>query len=179
MSDILLISAEFIKSISSISDNLSSKYLTPSIREAQDIDFRNVVGCAMLEKLKTLSNSKEIDAPENALYKELLEMSRYFMTYATLAYVTMKTSYKISNIGVARTTDENVQSVTFDEVQKVSDYYRSRADYYKNSLQEWLIYHQNELPELSARTQNQTTANLRSSATTSIWLGGARGKIIR
>jgi hypothetical protein len=101
------------------------------------------------------------------------------MTYATLAYVTMKTSYKISNIGVARTTDENVQSVTFDEVQKVADYYRSRADYYKNSLQEWLVYHQNELPELSARTQNQTKANLHSSATTSIWLGGARGKIIR
>lgn len=179
MSDILLISAEFIKSISSISDNLSSKYLTPSIREAQDIDFRNVVGYAMLEKLKALSKSEEIDAPENALYKELLEMSRYFMTYATLAYVTMKTSYKISNIGVARTTDENVQSVTFDEVQKVADYYRSRADFYKNALQEWLRYNQSKLPELSERTQNQTTANLRSSATTSVWLGGARGKIIR
>lgn len=179
MSDILLISDEFIKSISSISDNLSSKYLTPSIREAQDIDFRNVVGYAMLEKLKALSKSEEIDAPENALYKELLEMSRYFMTYATLAYVTMKTSYKISNIGVARTTDENVQSVSFDEVQKVADYYRSRADYYKNSLQEWLRYNQDKFPELLARTQNQTTANLRSSATTSIWLGGARGKMIR
>lgn len=179
MSDILLISADFIKSISSISDNLSNKYLTPSIREAQDIDFRNVVGYTMLEKLKALSESEDIEKPENALYKELLEMSRYFMTYATLAYVTMKTSYKISNIGVARTTDENVQSVTFDEVQKVADYYRSRADYYKNALQEWLKYHQAELPELSVRTQNQPTANLRSSATTSIWLGGARGKIIR
>lgn len=178
MSDILLISAEFIKSISSISDNLSSKYLTPSIREAQDIDFRNIVGYTMLEKLKTLSKSKEIDTPENALYKELLEMSRYFMTYATLVYVTMKTSYKISNIGVSRTTDDNVQSVSFDEVQKVADYYRSRADYYKHSLQEWLLYNKESLPELSERTKNQTKANLHSSATTSIWLGGARGKRI-
>lgn len=178
MSDVLLISADFIKSISSISDNLSNKYLTPSIREAQDIDFRNVVGYAMLEKLKALSKSEEIDARENALYKELLEMSRYFMTYATLVYVTMKTSYKISNIGVSRTTDENVQSVTFDEVQKVADYYRSRADYYKDALQRWLVYHEAELPELSERTKNQTKANLHSSATTSIWLGGARGKRI-
>jgi hypothetical protein len=72
-----------------------------------------------------------------------------------------------------------VQSVSFDEVQIVADYYRSRADYYKNSLQEWLRYNQDKFPELSARTQNQTTANLRSSATTSIWLGGARGKRIR
>ena len=179
MSDVLLISADFIKSISSISDNLSNKYLTPSIREAQDIDFRNIVGFTMLEKLKSLYDDNAIEAPENALYKELLEMSRYFMTYATLVYVTMKTSYKISNIGVSRTTDENVQSVTFDEVQKVADYYRSRADYYKDALQRWLVYHEAELPELSERTKNQTKANLHSSATTSIWLGGARGKRIR
>lgn len=179
MRDILLISEEFIKSISSISDNLSSKYLTPSIREAQEIDFRNIVGYTMLEKIKTLYDNDDIKKPENSHYSELLEMSCYFMTYATLAYVTMKTSYKISNIGVSRTTDENVQSVSFDEVQKVADYYRSRADYYKNSLQEWLRYNQDKFPELSARTQNQTTPNLRSSATTSIWLGGARGKRIR
>lgn len=178
MSDILLISADFIKSISSISDNLSDKYLTPSIREAQDIDFRNIVGFTMLEKLKALNEDDSIEKPENALYKELLEMSRYFMTYATLVYVTMKTSYKISNIGVARTADENVQSVSFDEVQKVADYYRSRADFYKDALQKWLLYHQSELPELSERTKNQTKANLHSSATTSIWLGGARGKRI-
>lgn len=178
MSDILLISADFIKSISSISDNVSNKYLTPSIREAQEIDFRNIVGYTMLEKLKSLFAEDKLAAAENALYNELLEMSRYFMTYATLAYVTMKTSYKISNIGVSRTADENVQSVSFDEVQKVADYYRSRADYYKNSLQEWLKYHESELPELSTRTKNQTKANLHSSATTSIWLGGARGKRI-
>lgn len=178
MDYILLISEDFIKSISSISDNLSSKYLTPSIREAQDIDFRNIVGFTMLEKLKRLVKNRTIDAPENALYRELLEMSRYFMTYATLVYVTMKTSYKISNIGVSRTADENVQSVSFDEVQKVADYYRSRADYYKDALQKWLVYNQAELPELSERTKNQTKANLHSSATTSIWLGGARGKKI-
>lgn len=179
MRDILLISEDFIKDVSSISDNLSNKYITPSIREAQDIDFRNIVGYTMLEKLKTLTEDNSIDNQKNALYKELLEMSRYFMTYATLVYVTMKTSYKISNIGVSRTTDDNVQSVTFDEVQKVADYYRSRADYYKNALQEWLIYNQDKLPELSIRTKNQTKANLHSSATTSIWLGGARGKMIR
>ena len=101
MRDILLISEEFIKSISSISDNLSSKYLTPSIREAQEIDFRNIVGYTLLEKIKKLFENDDIKKPENEHYKELLEMSRYFMTYATLAYVTMKTSYKISNIGMA------------------------------------------------------------------------------
>ena len=171
-----IISPDFIKSMSNISDNTSDKYLLPAIREAQDIDFRNIVGYAMLEKLKELNDSDTLNDPKNIQYKELLEESKYFLTYATMVHLTMKTSYKIANMGVVRTSDDNVTSASYEEVRRIADYYRSRADFFKNSLQRYLCYNRSRLPELSEELYNQAKAQLRSSATTSIWLGGVRGK---
>lgn len=164
--------------MSNISNNTDDKYLLPAIREAQDIDYRNIVGFAMLDKLISLENTNAIDKPENTHYKALLETSRYFLTYATMVHLVMKTSYKIANMGVVRTSDDNVSSASYDEVQKVADYYRSRADFYKNTLQEYLCYNRAHLPELDEEKYNHAKANLRSAATTSIWLGGVRGKRI-
>jgi len=177
--DTYIISPDFIKSMSNISDNTSDKYLLPAIREAQDIDFRNIVGYAMLEKIKELIQNNAIEESGNKHYKDLLETSKYFLTYATMVHLVMKTSFKIANMGVVRTSDENVTSASFSDIKSVSDYYRSRADFYKHSLQEYLCYNRHLLPELDEEMYNHAKANLRSAATTSIWLGGLRGKKYR
>ena len=54
MAEILLSSEAFIKSVTNISDNVSGKYILTSLREAQDVGLRNILGDNLLEKLKAL-----------------------------------------------------------------------------------------------------------------------------
>ncbi len=52
MTEILLSSEAFIKSVSSISDNVAGKYILPSLREAQEIGLRGILGDCLLDALK-------------------------------------------------------------------------------------------------------------------------------
>ena len=42
MAEILLSSEAFVKTVTSISDNLSGKYILPSLREAQEIGLKRI-----------------------------------------------------------------------------------------------------------------------------------------
>ena len=48
----LLVSETFVKSVTSISDNVSGKYIQSSIREAQEIALKSILGTCLLDKLK-------------------------------------------------------------------------------------------------------------------------------
>ena len=65
MAEILLSSESFVKSVTSVSDNLSGKYILPSLREAQEIGLRNILGDCLLSKLKSLVKDNAIEQPVN------------------------------------------------------------------------------------------------------------------
>ena len=173
---VLLCSEEFVKSISSIADNLSGKYLLSALREAQEIHLKGVIGSALLDKCKALIAEEKLDSKGNEYYAELVEQCRYFLAYSTIAECVMKVSYKVANAGVVRTADESVQVPTFSEVSLVKKEYQSKADYYCYELQKWLRHNYSQFPELSANDGSRISAHLRDGATCSIFLGGARGK---
>lgn len=66
----LLVSETFVKSVTSISDNVSGKYIQSSIREAQEIALKSILGTCLLDKLKELGLAKELDDPANIAYKD-------------------------------------------------------------------------------------------------------------
>lgn len=179
MTEILLSSEKFIKSVTSVSDNLAGKYLLPSLREAQEVSLRGILGDCLLERLKEIGAAKAWDIPENAAYKGLLEKVQYYLAYTTIVEVTNKVSYKVGNFGVAKSTDENLQVATQDEIAKQQYYYRSKADYYALLLQNWLLDNRAAFPELGDCTCAKIRANLRSAASCGIFLGGPRGKEVR
>lgn len=179
MAEILLCSEKFVKEETSINDNLNAKFLRPSLREAQEKDFKQVVGGCLLQKLKDLVASGDITLPANAMYKELLDMAQYFLAYTALARVAVKVSYKIGNLGVAKTADTNIYSASQDEVSKLQYYYQASADGYCLDLQKFILANIASYPEVASCTCDQMRANLRSAASCGIWLGGARGKILR
>ena len=174
--DIILTSEAFVKSVTSASDNLNAKYLRPSIREAQELRYKRIVGSCLLNTLKGMVASGDIDAPENVAYKDLLDASQYFLAYAALVEVADKVAYKMANLGVVKTADQNVFNASQDEVAKLKYYYQAKADACCYELQRWLLDNAPAFKELDACTCGQIRANLRSSASCGIWLGGARGK---
>ena len=176
MADILLTSEAFVKSVSSISDNVAGKYIKPSIREAQEIALKSIVGSCLLDRLKVLVADGRINQDAFSDYKALIDQAQYFLAYAAIVEVTTKVSYKVGNFGVAKSSDENLQNATQDEIVKLQYYYQSKADFCALELQQWIMDNRASFPELSASCCDRIRANLYSAATCGIWMGGPRGK---
>lgn len=173
---VLLTSESFVKNITNISDNIESKYLLSAIREAQDIKLKQILGSALLAKLKSIVENNTTNASENTLYKVLIEQCQYYLAYQTIAELPIKISYKLTNLGAVRTVDDKVQSISSEEIAKVQYYYQSKADFYAHELQGYLLRHSSDYPELDANDCKEIRKNLHSAATCGLWLGGVRGK---
>lgn len=172
--EILLCSETFVKSVTSISDNVAGKYLRPSILEAQEIGLKSIVGSCFLDHLKHLYAEGQLAGP----YKELVDRAQYFLAYTALVELTMKVSYKMGNFGVAKSNDENLSVASFDEIGKLQYYYQSKADFCKLELQQWLLDNRASLPELRECECARIKSNLYSAATCGLWLGGPRSKVL-
>lgn len=176
MAEILLSSENFIKSVTNISDNVAGKYILTSLREAQEVGLKNIIGESLLEKLKALVKNEKIDAQENIRYKYLLDKCQYYLAYMTIVEIVYKVSYKIGNAGVVKTTDDNLQVATFDEIIAQKEYYQSKADFHCMEVQNYILQDMVDYPEVDENLCRKIHATLHSAATCGFFLGGARGK---
>jgi len=176
MAEILLTSESFVKSVTNVSDNLAGKYILPSIREAQEQGLKGILGDCLLTSVKERVKDNSIDNPENIMYKALVEHCQYYLAYLAIVEVTNKVSYKIGNFGVTKSTDENLQVATYDEIVKMQYYYQSKVDAYCIDLQTWILDNKDAFPELTPCQCHKISSNLHSAASCGIFLGGARGK---
>ena len=178
MKNVLLISEDFIKSTTNLSDNVSGKYLLPAISLAQDVEVEETIGSPLLNKLKELIYNNQIALEENINYKSLLDnYLSPFLAYATIAHLTVPIAFKLTNAGVLRTDDEKMYNVGTNEVDKIKYHYQHLADTYKYRLQRFLIAHYHHFKELQQyKSIADLRANLYSSARCNVWLGGKRGK---
>lgn len=174
--DTLLTSPDFVKSVTNISDNLNGKVMQSAIREAQEIDLKQIIGQPMLTKLKTLVKNGEIHQEGNEDYLDLLNECQYFLSYTVVSKLCIITSYKIDNAGVVKTADENIQNATEEEIFDMQNFYQRKADYFCSQLQYYILNHLGLLPEITEAQCLEIRANLYSAANSSIWLGGRRGK---
>jgi hypothetical protein len=176
MAEILLSSETFIKSVTNISDNVAGKYILSSLREAQEVSLKSIIGIPLLEKLKDLVKSGEIESDANMRYKYLLGKIQYYLAYMTIVELIYKVSYKIGNAGLVKTADENLQVASLDEIVSQKEYYQGKADYHCMELQQYILEDMVDYPEVDEATCRKIHTNLYSAATCGIFLGGARGK---
>jgi len=179
MAEYLLTSESFVKSVSSISDNVAGKYIQPSIREAQEVALKSILGSCLLNRLKEIGIENKFNEQENANYKDLVDRCQYFLAYTAIVEITNKVSYKIGNFGVAKSNDENLTVVTQDEIGKMQYYYQSKADFCALELQQWLLDNRPFFPELNDCACDKIKSNLHSAASCGLWLGGPRGRKVR
>lgn len=176
ITDTLLTSPDFVKSVTNISDNINGKIMQSAIRESQEIELKEIIGTTMLNKIKQLINERTIDDVENQQYKYLLDECQYFLSYTVVSKLCIITSYKIDNAGVVKTSDENIQNATEDEIFDMQEFYKRKADYFCSQLQAYILNHLGILPEITEYQCREIRAHLYSAANSSVWLGGRRGK---
>lgn len=178
MINVLLTSSSFIKSITNISDNLQDKVILPALREAQEIDLKSVLGEKLLNKIKELIKDNEINDDEYAAYKDLLEQCQYFLAYQTISRLCIIVSYHIDNLGISKQRDENLDYASFSDITQLEQYYQQKADFYKLEVQNFCLNNRQALPELTDCACHKIQSNLWSMATSGLFLGGRRGKIL-
>ena len=176
---ILLVSPQFIKNFTNVSDNLSGKLLESAIWEAQNYGLRTVLGDCLVNRLEGLVENNETELPENAKYKELLSKIQYYLAYTAVSNVCMLTAVKIDNAGLERVSDEHMEALDMDESFRLSDFYQKKADFLCRQLQNYVLSNREYFPELKECDCRAIRANLISAATTGLWLGGPRGTRIR
>lgn len=177
MAEILLSSETFIKSVTNISDNVAGKYILPSLREAQEVSLKGILGERLLEKLKDLVKTEDIEQHDYLEYKYLLSKCQYYLAYMTIVELIYKVSYKIGNAGMVKTADENLQVATLDEIINQKEFYQGKADFHCMEIQNYILDRRSAFPEVDDCVCRKIHANLHSAATCGFFLGGARGKM--
>lgn len=177
MEIVYLINPSSIKDITNISDNLSDKYIRSALRESQDIGLNQILGTRLLDKLYTLVSTGRIKDAENAKYKRLLDSHiGYYLAYETITNVVVIASVKIDNAGAVTSDADKTNSLDLKDVFKIENYYRQKSDFYKARLQAYLRMEHDNFPELEYEDAYNTLAEIETAYTSSIFLGGKRGK---
>lgn len=181
--EIFLIDADFVRNNSNVSNNIQDKFLLAAIRETQDMDFQTLTGQKLYEKLKNLVYQHAVEKSEwsdNDIYKQILEIAKYYLVYNVLARTVVISSIKLDNIGANMNNDEHVQNLSMNEVFKMEAYYKNKADFYGKRLQDFLHENFNKIPELKGNSEFEIQPNINNIGSNSgFWLGGARGKSVR
>lgn len=178
MTNILLVSEDYVKSNSNIDDNLWSKMLVPAIREAQEMGLQPIIGTSLYKKILDVVETGSVKETANSAYKNLLDVYvQPFLLYQVMVNVIPVIGTKLSNMGVMQSDDEKSHNVSKNERDNLMTYYQYRADFYTQRMQDYLTKHRAEYPELDDNDIANMSANLNSSHSCNIWLGGARGYV--
>lgn len=175
MSKVLLTSAAYIKEQTEITDNMEDSKLLPAIRKSQDIELQYVIGSSLLSKLQELIENGTISNPDKSYYKTLLdEYIQPYLAYLVVSEMCLVAGQKIGNFGVVTTSDEHAQSMEMSDRMQLKEYYKNIANSYLDLLQRYITKFHTQFPELNKVDILRIKANLKSSAETSIWLGGKK-----
>lgn len=173
MTNILLIGEDYIKEHTSIDDNVYVKYLLPAIREAQDMGLQSIIGGSFYQELLGMVERNEVNEPYITLIEGFIQP---YLCYQTLVNLVPILGTKIANLGLISTDDEKAINVSKSERDRLAIYYQYRADFYAKRLQLHLCDNYSMFPELKECDCELMRTNLKSSATSPIWLGGAYNK---
>lgn len=176
MIECLLTNEDYVRGTTLIDNNVQSKFLLSSIREAQEIGLQEIIGSVLFKKLKRKIADGSIKDEQNIAYKTLIDESQMYLAYKSVANLCLITNVKISNGGLQQTSDENLTVLNIDDAFTVQKHFDDKADFFAKRLQQYILNNIDNYPEICESKCNEMRANLYSAANTSLFLGGARGK---
>lgn len=172
MTDILLISENYLRSAFMISDNVQSKFILPAIKDAQETHYQTIVGSCLYNRLLDGVENNDLTEAE----RNLLNISKRYIGLMAIAELCTITTFKINNIGLNSTSDENVKTFDVKDTMFVRDHYINQADFYALIIQKYLLANRTDFPSLTCCACDKIKQNLYSAASCGVFLGGVRGR---
>lgn len=140
----LLISEEYIRQNSNVSDNLDSCLIVPSIVDAQLQGLMPIIGEPLFDKLCQMVDNDTLEGK----YKYLVD--NYIAIYllnAVLAEMVITDYSRQHNAGSVQYTDTNYTQTGLNELKFLHQHHLNKASFYANRLTDYLHSHSSEFPE--------------------------------
>lgn len=145
-----LASEKNLKKTGLVDRNIDGNILLTAMQYTQDEIVKNCIGKCLFAKLISLIATGEIDLPENAKYKYLLDEFIFnIMLYGVMAYIQVPLSLKTRNKGNISTGGEYISNSSYGNIRYVQNEYQNRADKYNIELSRYLCENYSDYPELN------------------------------
>jgi hypothetical protein len=136
---VLFITVNLLKKKSIIDGNVDSGKLLQYIEVAQDTHIQNYLGGTLYNKLMDLIVSSDIELPENADYKFLLdEYVRDMLIWFTQEAYLPFSMFQVNNGGVYKHVSENSDLANKDEVEYLIQKTRNYAEFYTKRFLDYM-----------------------------------------
>ncbi len=137
------ISVTYLKDNTPLNENLDDKILKASIKEAQEIYIRDIVGSGVYDELQDQAYNDTLTADNITLLDTYIAPC---LKYYTLVESMMPLTFKFLNKTVASRNSEDATPVTTDELTLIEKRYRDKAEYYADRLRAFLKENPNLYP---------------------------------
>ena len=151
---VMLVAPDDVKT-AYVNYNVDDSLVGASIREAQDIHLQSIIGSNLLYRLQELvynainEEDDNIEDSGNTLYRELLDdYVNPYMVSKSQAVLCVPLSYKLRNLGITKTNDENIQQTSLKEVMAMQRRFNTTSAFYATRLSKYLCLHRDDFEEL-------------------------------
>lgn len=143
-SSTLIVTTEYIKTFSTVSDNLDDAIIIPSIINAQLIGLQPIIGTKLYDCICSKIENKALSGD----YKELVDnyISLYLLM-AVQADLCVANYSKQHNAGNVIYTDTNYSNTPLSEVKFLEQHWLDKASFYANRLTSYLKANRNKFKE--------------------------------
>jgi len=124
-----LINSTYVINNSVILESVESKFIDVAIDNATQLYIVPTIGSKLYNKIVSLINDGTINSEANVHYKTLLDTKIIpcLMNYAVYESI-IPLTFKVSPKGVLQNTNENSQTLQFNDVRQVSTFFFERAE---------------------------------------------------
>ena len=137
-----LITEEYFKTYSPISDNYNIKDIKPYFHVAEKLWIEPIIGTPLYEELLGEVEKNEV-TPENAtLLLNIYPLLAFAIVYESLPSV----GYHLSQVGITKGKSENSEPVSINDVNYISTQLRNQCETMKMLLKKFLDEHAEHYP---------------------------------
>ena len=129
-----LITEDYFKTYSPISDNYNIKDIKPYFHVAEKLWIEPIIGTPLYEELLDEVEKNEV-MPENAtLLLNIYPLLAFAIVYESLPFV----GYHLSQVGITKGKSENSEPVSINDVNYISTQLRNQCETMKKLLKKFL-----------------------------------------
>jgi hypothetical protein len=124
----LIIDDVYLSDYTPLGKNIDSAMVYPFISEAQDIYMQDILGTNFYNDLlyRSVYATSSITTYEESLLDILSKMVAYYSVYLAIPHL----SIKIRNIGVAKSSADNTQSASLEEMKYIREEIKNLAEFW-------------------------------------------------
>ena len=137
-----LITEEYFKTYSPISDNYNIKDIKPYFHVAEKLWIEPIIGTPLYEELLDEVEKDEVTPEHATLLLNIYPLLSFAIVYESLPFV----SYHLSQVGITKGKSENSDSVSIKDVNYISTQLRNQCETMKMLLKKFLDEHAEHYP---------------------------------